>query len=114
MKFKTEKNLKIVNELITYFHTFGNSNVHIDLSSDGNTSYFTISGEVESISQKELDNLNSILSIPRQHEVEQYYWNLGGECEFDSELSLVGMMINKAKVTYIDNILTIRLVREEN
>ena len=49
MKFKTEKNLKIVNELITYFHTLGNSNVHIDLSSDGNTSYFTISGEVESI-----------------------------------------------------------------
>lgn len=114
MKFKTEKNLKIVNELITYFHTLGNSNVHIDLSSDETNSYFTISGEVDSISQEELDNLNTILNIPRQHEVEQYYWNLGGECEFDSELSLVGMMINKFNITYIDKVLTINLVREEN
>ena len=48
------------------------------------------------------------------HEVENYYWNLGGECEFDTELTLVGMMINSAKVTYIDNVLTISIIREES
>lgn len=113
MKFRTEKNLKIINELIAYFHKLGNSNIHVDLSSDDSNSYFNIYGEIKVISSEELENLNTILNIPRQHEVEQYYWNLGGECEFDSELSLVGMMINKAKVSYENDILKISLVREE-
>ena len=77
MKFKMEKNLKIVNELITYFNKLGNTNVHIDLSSDNENSYFNIYGED------------------------------------DSELTLVGMMINKAKVSYENKILKISLIREE-
>lgn len=113
MKFKIEKNLKIINEIINYFYTLGNSDVHIDLSSDDNTSYFNIYGYVESISNDEIDSLIKILNTPRQREIEQYYWNLNGECEFDSELSLVGMMINSAKVSYTDKILRIALVRDE-
>ena len=113
MKFKIEKNLKIINELITYFHKLGNSDVHIDLSTENDVSYFNIYGKVESISSDEINSLVQLLNTPRQHEIEHYYWNLGGECEFDSELSLVGMMINSAKVSYIDKILKISLVREE-
>ena len=114
MKFKMEKNLKIVNELITYFNKLGNSIVHIDLSSDNENSYFNIYGEIKNFSDQELQSLIKILNTPRQHEVEQYYWNLGGESEYDSELSLVGMMINTAKVSYENNILKISLIREEN
>lgn len=114
MKFKIEKNIKIINELITYFYKLGCSDVHIDLSTDDGNSYFTILGEIESISPDELDSLVTILNTPRQHEIEHYYWNLGGECEFDSELSLVGMMINKAKVSYKEKILKIRLTRLED
>lgn len=114
MKFKIEKNIKIINELIAYFYKLGTIDVHIDLSSDADNSYFNIYGQVESISKNELDSLASILNTPRQHEVEQYYWNLGGECEFDSELTLVGMMINSAKVSYIDETLKISIIREES
>lgn len=113
MKFKFEKNLKIVNELVVYFHKLGNSDVHIDLTCDKNNSYFRISGIVPNLSDKELDKLRETLNTPRQHEVEQYYWNLSGECEFDSELSLIGMMINDVKVDYVDGVLTIDIVREE-
>ena len=113
MKFKMEKNLKIVNELITYFNKLGNTNVHIDLSSDNENSYFNIYGEVETICSDEIASLIKILNTPRQHEIEQYYWNLGGESEYDSELTLVGMMINKAKVSYENKILKISLIREE-
>lgn len=113
MKFKFEKNLKIVNELVVYFHKLGNSDVHIDLTSDKNSSYLRISGTVPNLSSKELDNLTKTLNMPRQHEVEHYYWNLSGECEFDSELSLIGMMVNDVKVDYVNEILTINIVREE-
>lgn len=114
MKFKIEKNIKIINELIAYFYKFGTTDVHIDLNSDSKNSYFNIYGKIDNISKDELESLIYILNTPRQREVENYYWNLGGECEFDTELTLVGMMINSAKVTYIDNVLTISIIREES
>lgn len=114
MKFKIEKNIKIINELIAYFYKLGTVDVHIDLSSDNENSYFNIYGQVDSISKDELESLANILNTPRQYEVENYYWNLGGECEFDCELTLVGMMINSAKVSYKDSILKISIIRKEN
>ena len=77
MKFKVEKNIKIINELIAYFYKLGTVDVHIDLSSDDENSYFNIYGQVDSISKDELDSLGNILNTPRQYEVENYYWNLG-------------------------------------
>ena len=53
------------------------------------------------------------LSIPRQHEVEQYYWHLGGESEFDCELSLVGMMVDNTNIKYENDRLHIELQRLE-
>ena len=114
MKFKIEKNLKIINELIAYFYKLGTIDVHIDLSSDNDNSYIDIYGQVDPISEDELNSLATILNTPRQQEIEHYYWNLGGECEFDSELTLVGMMINSAKVSYKDGILKISIIREKN
>ena len=114
MKFKIEKNINIINELIAYFYKLGTVDVHIDLSSDNENSYFNIYGQVDSISKDELESLANILNTPRQYEVENYYWNLGGECEFDSELTLVGMMINSAKISYKDGNLKISIIREES
>lgn len=114
MKFKIEKNIKIINELITYFYKLGTVDVHIDLTSDQNNSYFNIYGQVDSITKDELESLANILNTPRQHEIENYYWNLGGECEFDSELTLVGMMTNSAKVSYQDKTLKISIIRSES
>ena len=114
MKFKIEKNIKIINELIAYFYKLGTDDVHIDLTSDKDNSYFNIYGKVNSMTKDELDSLASILNTPRQHEIENYYWNLGGECEFDSELTLVGMMINSAKVSYEDGTLKISIIRSES
>ena len=46
MKFKIEKNIKIINELIAYFYKFGTTDVHIDLNSDSKNSYFNIYGKI--------------------------------------------------------------------
>lgn len=113
MKFNCEKNLKIINELVMYFNKLGNSDVHIDLAHDKNNAYFKISGTVINLPKEELDNLTKTLNVPRQYEIEQYYWSLSGESESDSELSLIGMMVNSATITYVNNLLTIIIVREE-
>ena len=49
MKFKIEKNIKIINELIAYFYKFGTTDVHIDLNSDSKNSYFNIYGKIDNI-----------------------------------------------------------------
>lgn len=113
MKFKLEKNLRIVSELITYFHKLGTDDVHIDMGNDDNQSYFYISGEVLNLPQSELENLNTLLNTQRQHEIEQYYWHLGGESELDCELTLVGMMVDNVDILYNDNVLTLKILRKD-
>ena len=68
---------------------------------------------IKEIDDIELYNLKKILNTNRQHEVEEYYWNLGGECELEGELSLVGMMIDKAEISYNDSILSIKIYRAD-
>ena len=114
MKLKIEKNLKIINELIAYYNRFGIFNVHIDLSSDDHNSYFDISGKIDSFSEDEVNSLIETLNMPRQHEIEHYYWNLNGESEFDSELTLVGMMVDSSEVTYENGLLKISLIRSDH
>ena len=53
----------------------------------------------------------SSLSTKRQHEIEEYYWNLPSDYDSESQLSIVGMMIDFAEVIYDNNILTIKLSR---
>ncbi|MFW6016780.1 MAG: hypothetical protein ACOCRK_10110 [bacterium] len=54
-----------------------------------------------------LERLNALddLNTPRQSQVEEYYWELAGENNQYQELSLVGMMTDKAEFYYEDNIL---------
>ncbi len=113
MKFKLEKKIKIVNDLITFFHIHGNSNIHIDMSSDNTYSYITISGKVKSISEEEIQSFSTILNAPRCLEIEQYYWNLGGQSESDCELSLISSMVDSAEISLVDEVLTIKLIRKE-
>ena len=64
--------------------------------------------------QTKLNQLNTILNRPRQQEVEECYWQLGGESEVECELTLIGVMVDSAKVEYNGKILTVELIREEN
>ena len=69
-------------------------------------------GKIKDIREEELTELINILNTERQHEIEEYYWNLLSESEEDSELAIVGMMIDQAEVEYKDDILKIKLLRK--
>lgn len=114
MKLKLEKNLKIINEMVTYFKKLGNKDIHIDFTSDETKSLFLISGDVTNISNEKLNDLSNILNKPRQPEVEECYWQLNGESEIECEVTLIGVMIDSAKVEYNNGILTVELLRKEN
>ena len=113
MKFKFEKNLRIINEIMTYLHKLGANDINVTFHTEDNASSFLMWGHIKEIDDIELYNLKKILNTNRQHEVEEYYWNLGGECELEGELSLVGMMIDKAEISYNDSILSIKIYRAD-
>lgn len=111
MNFKTEKNLKIVNEIIAYCYHFNTDDISVNIKTLEDISYIEIKAIIKNFPKGAFENLNNALNTPRQREVEQYYWQLGGECEFDSELTLVGMMTDTASIEYDKNILFIKLQR---
>lgn len=113
MKHYFEKNLRIINELMTYLHKLGSKDIHVNLKKDESTTCFLVWGKINPIDDNELESLKNILNTKRQHEVEEYYWHLGGECEADCELALVGMMIDKAEISYEDNILSLKIYRND-
>lgn len=111
MKFKFEKNLKIINELMTYLHKLGCNDIHVNMCTKENSTIFLLWGETPNFSEENLNILVNALNIQRQHEIEEYYWNLLGEYETDNQLSIIGMMVDKSEVTLNNNILNIKLIR---
>ena len=63
---------------------------------------------------KNFNILKDSLCVPRQHEIEEYYWNLIGENETGSQISLVGMMIDKCNISFEKNILRLEIYRNDN
>ncbi|MBQ6820737.1 MAG: hypothetical protein IJO26_05525 [Clostridium sp.] len=113
MKHIFERNLKIVNELMNYLHNLGAKEINTKINTNDSGTSFTIWGNVIDVPSEEIDNLTNTLNIERQHEIEESYWYLGGEDDSDGELSLVGVMIDSAEITYVDNILCIKIYRSE-
>lgn len=113
MNFKIEKNLRIVNELMACCYRLGSTDINVHIKNESTETIIKIFAHLDEISDSTIKKLNDILNTQRQHEIEQYYWNLGGESEFDDQLSLVGMMIDYASVTYTNSILQMNLIRKE-
>ncbi|MDU5108650.1 hypothetical protein [Clostridium sp.] len=113
MKYQFERNLKIINELMTYLHKLGAKDINVKFTKNDSTTNIDIWGEIISIEQDELDSLINILNTDRQHEIEEYYWNLDSEGEENGELTLIGMMIDNADITYTNNILSFKILRNE-
>ncbi|MGH4050205.1 MAG: hypothetical protein ACREVX_02445 [Clostridium sp.] len=102
MKHINQRNIKIVTELMCYCYKHGSDNVHIDIKKNKEKTIIFIRAKISFISKEKLELLEKLLNAPRCHEMEEYYWNLTGDNDTDTELTLIGMMIDEAHITYID------------
>lgn len=112
MKHTDQRNIKIVTELMGFCYKHGSFNVHIDINKKYEKIIIYIKAQISFISQENLELLEKSLNTPRCHEMEEYYWNLTGDNDTGTELTLVGMMIDEANINYVDgNYLEILLTR---
>jgi len=109
--FHLEKCMRIINDLVAYCHSNGAEEFNVTLrrfASEGNgggaakkdVTEINVACPMPPIPEAEYESFVAKLNLPRQHEIEHDYWELSGESEMSSELSLVGMMIDEAEVRY--------------
>lgn len=111
MKLRYEKSMRVLTDIMGYCHLIGCQDFNVDFVMRDRETEITVRAKMDNIPDEVVEKLDRILNIPRQREVEQYYWNIGGEEEIDDELPLAGMMIDKAVITRENGTLVINALR---
>jgi hypothetical protein len=108
----TEKNKasKILSELVDYFLRNKIYQINMSLEYSAKGTIIHLDGP-SSKKPEDYDELYEIFNEDRRPEFDEYYYSLlGGDIKRD-ELNLLGSMINKAEMSYQDNILSITVYR---
>jgi hypothetical protein len=112
MKHINQRNIRIVDELMSFCYKYGASKLEIEVDSKKNEIIIIVKAHVKHFPKETLVLANNLLSAPRCREMEEYYWNLSGDDDTDTELTLIGMMTDEAEVNYInEKLLEIKLKR---
>ena len=113
MKHNKKRVSKIIDELVSYFFKVGSKNIHIDVLEEKLYYKMTFVSDIDSIKEDDINKLVKCLNCEKSAEVEEYYWELTGECNSDSELSIVGMMIDNFEVSIKDKQMELVIYRNK-
>lgn len=100
MKHCNKRVSKIVDELLTYFLNLHATDISTRIQNLADQYKISITGDCKDLNDAEVQRLNRLLNTPQHEEMEEYYWELTGDCDVDSELALLGMMTTKAEINY--------------
>lgn len=104
--------IKIIDEMTSYLFNLGAKNSDINYKEEDDCFMLTFKCEYDPSKIKLIDKMTKYLNIERQEEIEGYYWELAGQYKNDdTELSLVGMMTDDAKIYYDNERVEILLIR---
>lgn len=111
MKYKVEKCVQIVDDLVLYCHIKGATAYHIDLKPGSEQSCFTLKAEIKELSPEDFEAIRTELHQARHQEVEELYWGITYDTSDPCELSSIGAMLDEVEVTYDGEVLTIDAMR---
>ncbi len=111
MRHETKKISRIVDELTTLFLKKDTDEVDFKIKREPDQTTIQIIGYRTHFDDIYINQLRETLNIQRQWEIEEYYWQLTGETDYDDELTLVGAMIDEAIVEKKEGNLYMQLVR---
>lgn len=111
MKHEIRKVSKIIDELTTYFLLLGIKEIKTSIKNKED--HFKIRFKLYDFNFKhpKIELLKELLNYPRENEMEEYYWELAGESDVDSELCLIGIMTDTVEIVEDKNELKITLIR---
>lgn len=113
MKYKREKLIKIMNELVNFCLKTNMKDLKIEFSCHEDRGEISVEGHCSNPPMERLRELEKILNSPRQEELEEYYWMLVGDGHGYQELEMVGTLVDSGEITYEDEILKISIYRDQ-
>lgn len=60
-----------------------------------------------------IDDFIHWIQSPRQVAMEEYYWELLGSSDLDTEISIIGMMVESTDISFDENTISVTLVKEK-
>ena len=104
-----KKTIKLTNELMGYCFNAGIRKLCVDIDNQVDRVIITIQGRTPKDIEDEIHELRILLNSQKEPQMEEYYWELMGETDHTQELSLVGMIIDRAEIYYRDRMLEMRI-----
>lgn len=104
---------RIVDEMITCLFHLDAKNIDINYKDEDDCYIITFKCDYCKDKQPLIYRMVKYINMERQEEMESYYWELAGQYNKDTELTLVGMMTDEAKVYFDDNRVEVLLIRKK-
>ena len=111
MRHEMKKIGRIIDELITALLIEDTNALDIKIKTNSEKTMIAIVDYNTHYSQEEIQRLDQLLNQQRQHEIEEYYWQLAGETDEGDELVLLSAMIDHAVVEIKDGNLHMQIIR---
>ncbi len=114
MIHEEKKVAKIIEELTMYFFAIGANEMSSGIKREDNRVTITFRANYHPDYEYKLDHLEEYLREPKNEGIEDIYWELAGSGDpgETSQLLLIGMMIDKAKITRGEREVEITLYKE--
>ncbi len=113
MHHTKKKIARIVDELITFFYSVGGSDFDIKIREDEEQHAIFFCSDYKKEYMPEIKQLCNYLNQGRSPSIEESYWGLAGGSDMgaESELLLIGAMIDHADIKVEDERITFYLYR---
>ncbi|MCK8061659.1 MULTISPECIES: hypothetical protein [unclassified Fusibacter] len=111
MRHENKKIGKIVDELTTFFLTHGANTIEMELKSLDDR--IDIIFHIDHLNENDriVKMFSDLINVPREEDFDEYYWSLAGESDHDTELTLVGYMMDEVKFYHKEESFAIKLTR---
>ena len=115
MVHEEKKVAKIVEELTVYFFALGADTIESKIHREGNRIVISFLADYRQEYAHKLQHLDEYLNGPKNDGIEDVYWELAGSGDPGeaSQLLLVGMMVDGAKIRMEEGYVIMELYKEQ-
>lgn len=115
MKHEKMRIARIADEIINYLYSLGAKDISINIKEDKEKFKLKFKSDYKDISQEKINDLVKICNTcSKANEMEEFYWELLGDTDSDSELSLMRMMIDEIEIDIQDDYIEMILIRKKS
>lgn len=114
MRHEKQRISLIANELINFFFKIGSTDISIQIKEMENEFVIDLNCNYLPEKRTKIDDFIHWIQSPRQVAMEEYYWELLGSSDLDTEISIIGMMVESTDIRFDENSISVTLVKEKS